>query len=78
MAGREGAWQKVSGDEGRDTEAQLFRVWREPPHLSGQLGLLLLPTGMKDGRREAMQDGLALIRAGDEGGLGQGDNDGRG
>lgn len=48
-----------------------------PPHLA-ELGPLPLPTGIKDGSREAMQGGLALIQAGDEGGLGQGDSDGEG
>lgn len=48
-----------------------------PRHLA-ELGPLPLPTGIKDGSREAMQGGLALIQAGDEGGLGQGDSDGKG
>lgn len=48
-----------------------------PPHLA-ELGPLPLPTRIKDGSREAMQGGLALIQAGDEGGLGQGDSDGEG
>lgn len=79
MSGREEVWWKVSGDEAGETEAQLFRVWCEstplPPHLA-ELGPLPLPTGIKDGSREAVQGGLALIQAGDEGGLGQGDSDG--
>lgn len=49
-----------------------------PPRHLAELGPLPLPTGIKDGSREAMQGGLALIQAGDEGGLGQGDSDGEG